>query len=161
MVELIVVIVLIGILSAVAIPRLALLQGYKDVGYRDKLKATLEYARKSAVAQRRWACVTIASTSVTLNIEKTLPENHTGTSCPSVTPNPLNLPVPDSSCTSANMICVPSNVTTASTSGPGVPATILYDPEGRPSTGIVLSITDSSVPSTSTLTLEAESGYVY
>ena len=51
-IELVVCIVLIGILSAVAYPRL-MSSGYDEVGFRDQVASTLAFARKSAVAQRR------------------------------------------------------------------------------------------------------------
>jgi prepilin-type N-terminal cleavage/methylation domain-containing protein len=64
LVELVVIMVVIGILVAVVVPRFDLLKGFDEIGYRDKVKATLEYARKSAVAQRRYACVALAGNSL-------------------------------------------------------------------------------------------------
>lgn len=154
LIELVVVIVIIGIVAVVALPRLTALFGYNDVGYRNKVKATLEYARKSAIAQRRWACATISDVSVTLTIEKNVP-GAIGT-CAA---NPLDLPAKDSACATGNMICVPRNVETSSATA--LPAAIRFDPQGRPSAGIVLTITDQGSASTSSLTLEAETGYVH
>lgn len=56
--------ILVGIMAVV--PRMD--------GYRDKVDATLEYARKSAVAQRRSVRVTIAASAVTVEVQRQTPE---------------------------------------------------------------------------------------
>jgi Tfp pilus assembly protein FimT len=64
-----------------------LLQGFDEIGYRDKVKATLEYARKSAVAQRRNVQVAIAGSGLTLTRQTATPEGEGAASWVS-----LNLP---------------------------------------------------------------------
>jgi len=151
LVELVVVMVMVGILAAVAMPRFNQLSGYKDVGYRDQIKAVVAHARKSAVARRRFTCVVFNASSVaTLSAELVTPAAHAG-SCPYTA---LNLP------SGTSTLTPPSNVTITS---PGLPLTIQFDAEGRPTVGggTTIILTDSSSGSTSSLILEAETGYVH
>lgn len=151
LIELVVVMIVIGILAVVVLPRFDLLKGFDEVGYRDKVKATLEYARKAAVAQRRYACAVIdASYDVTLTIETVIPEN-TASTCPS----PLALPAPDKSCSGGetNKVCNPNNVTLT-------PAgTIRFDPLGRPVNGAGTYTVNGDAAWN--IKVEAESGYVH
>ncbi|SFV05072.1 pilus assembly FimT family protein [Pseudoduganella namucuonensis] len=66
-VELITVMVVIGILSAVAIP---MMTGNSMAGpaFRNELASTLRYAQKTAVSHRRLVCATVSATTVTLSI---------------------------------------------------------------------------------------------
>lgn len=74
LVELIMTMMIIGILAIVALPRMDLLRGWDEIGYRDRVRATLEYARKAAVAQRRSVRVTIAGSGLTVEAQKQTPE---------------------------------------------------------------------------------------
>jgi len=152
LVELIVMMIVIAILAVAVVPRFSLLSGFDEVGYRDKVKATLEFARKSAVAQRRYVCAVIdASYDLTLTIETAIPENHTG-SCPYS--RLLTLPAADKSCSGVtNKVCHPGNVTLTPA------ATILFDAQGRPVSGAsTYTVTgDTNWP----ITVEAETGYVH
>lgn len=66
MVELVVVLVIIGVLAAVAVPRFFVSQQYSDRGFYDQALAITRYAQKSAIALRRNVCVNIASPSINL-----------------------------------------------------------------------------------------------
>jgi len=155
LVELIVVIVITGILAVFALPQLSQLMGYKDAGHRDQLKATIEYARKIAVAQRRYTCVVINASSVlSLTSELITPEAHSAApvACPYTA---LALP------TGGNTVSPPSNVTITA---PALPLTIQFNAEGVPTVGggTTISVHDSTGSgSTSSLTVEAGSGYVH
>lgn len=59
MVELIVVMLIITVLAAVAMPRLTDRGALQERGFRDQLKAMIDHARKRAVAQQREVCVLI------------------------------------------------------------------------------------------------------
>lgn len=147
MVELVTVMSLIGIMAFFALPKLTQVMALQSAGYRDQVKATIDYARKIAVAQRRHVCVVIAATTVTVTSDRGLPVSHTNGNCPTA------LPLPSGS----NVITAPKNVTVS-------PAVSLdFDAEGRPVTGapITITLTDASVGQSSTLTVEAESGYVH
>ena len=152
MVELIVMMVVLAIVSAVAIPRLTQLGSFKDVAYRDEIKAVLAYARKAAVARRRYTCVVFAAgTSVaTVSAELVTPDAHVG-SCPYAalkTPSGLSNSTP------------PSGVSITS---PALPLTIQFNPEGKPTVGggTTIVVTNSANSNTSSVTVEAESGYVH
>ena len=63
MVELIMVMVIIGIVAAVAVPRFFSTTTFQSRGFYDQVISTLRYAQKAAIAQRRLVCVTFPSTS--------------------------------------------------------------------------------------------------
>lgn len=144
MVELVVIMLIVGILAVVVLPRFGLLQGFDEIGYRDKVKATLEYARKSAVAQRRNVQVAIAGSGLTVTRQTATPEGEGIAAWVA-----LNLPG-----TSTNAFAAPSGVTLSPAS-----ATIIFDPLGRPVTLSASSFTVSG--GAGTITIEAETGYVH
>jgi MSHA pilin protein MshC len=73
MVELIMVIVILGILSVVAIPRMDT-SGYRALQFHDQTVAALRYAQKTATSHRRKVCVTFTNsppeTKVALTIAR-------------------------------------------------------------------------------------------
>ncbi len=141
--ELVVVMVVIGILSVVVLPRLNVLDGFDQLGYRDRVRATLEYARKSAVAQRRNVRVQIASSVTTVTVEQATPEGDVGTPGSYAA---LNLPG-----SNTNTFNPPSGVTLTP---PNV--TLTFDPLGKPSAAATLTVSGSG-----NITVEAETGYVH
>ena len=162
MVELIVTMVIVGILAVIVLPRLNLLKGFDEIGYRDKVRATLEFARKSAVAQRRNVCVTLAGNGLTLTRDVRDPDANAAdcTSEPTPNINRLQLPTPDAAycggATTGNEICRPGNVTLAG------PVALTFNPLGRPSAAAVYTVTgEAPTLSTYTITVEAETGYVH
>lgn len=66
LVELITVVVLLGIISVVAIPRFFDRGAYDSRAFHDQVISTLRYAQKAAIAQRRFVCVTFAANSIGL-----------------------------------------------------------------------------------------------
>jgi len=65
--ELITVIVIVGILSAVAIPKMFDRGVYDSRGFYDQTLATIRFAQKSAIAKRKFVCVSFpADNSITL-----------------------------------------------------------------------------------------------
>jgi MSHA pilin protein MshC len=141
MVELIVTMVIIGILAVVVLPRFDLLRGFDEIGYRDQVKATLEYARKAAVAQRRNVQVTLAIGSVSVTIASDIPEGAAANTFN------RNLILPGSN---SNTFPAPAGVTLS-------PATTLtFDPLGRPSAAGSFTISGVTQP----IIVEAETGYV-
>lgn len=142
MFELVVVIVVIGILAAVVLPRLSLFDDFDQIGYRDRVRASLEYARKSAVAQRRNVQVTLAAGSVTVLIASDVPEGAAATTFDRA----LVLPGSNS-----NTFTAPASVTLSP------PAVLVFDALGQPSAAGSFSITGSSAP----VVVEAVTGYVH
>ena len=66
LVELVTIIVILGILAALAAPRFFGRTDFDNRGFYDQVISTLRYAQKSAIAQRRFVCVTFGTSSVTL-----------------------------------------------------------------------------------------------
>jgi len=66
MVELILVMVIAGILAAVAVPRMIGRNAFDERGFADQLAATVRFAQKLAVAQRREVCVSLTANDATL-----------------------------------------------------------------------------------------------
>lgn len=138
MVELIMVMVIVGILATVAVPRFFSRNTFDSRGFYDQVIATLRYAQKAAIAQHRFVCVVFpANNSVTLRygtantcIDGTL-------ASPSGTPYPLT-----------------SNQ--ASFSG-GAPAPFNFNALGRPSASGVIAVNGYAT----SITVEAETGYVH
>ncbi len=152
LVELITVMLLVGILAVVVLPRFDLLKGFDEIGYRDKVRATLEYARKAAVGERRNVRVTLAANGLTLTIDNDVPEG----AAASTFPRSLALPTPDRACGGAtNAICAPTGVTLAGT------AALTFTPLGKPNAAAAYTVTGPA-PSSSTyaITVAAETGYV-
>lgn len=142
LIELITVMIIIGIMAFVVLPRFDLLRGFNEVGYRDQVKAALEYARKSAVALRRQVQVTIAGNNVTLQFQRQTPEGEGAAALQA-----LNLPG-----NTNNQIIAPAGVTL-------LPATTFtFDALGRPSFAATLVLTVSGAGN---ITVEAETGYVH
>lgn len=66
MVELVMTIVILGIISAVAIPKFFDNSVFQSRGFTDQAKATLRYAQKAAIAQHRFVCVAVVGNAITL-----------------------------------------------------------------------------------------------
>lgn len=148
LVELIMVMVLMGILATVALPRFNF-SGFDEVGFRDKLKATIEFARKSAVAQRRITCLTLGSNTLTLTADN-VPSDALGAG---TCPRPLVLPTSDGACGGlSNAVCAPNGVVVAG------PVALQFDPLGRPSAAAVFTVSGGTV--SYSVNVAAETGYV-
>lgn len=163
LIELVTVIMIIGIMAVAVVPRLDMLRGFDEIGYRDKVRATLEYARKAAVAQRRGVRVSLAGNSLALDIETCHPEGTLVSTppCPApialgTYPRALALPALDRACGGAtNQICAPSGVTL------GGPATLTFTPLGVPSAAATYTVTGPA-PTLAAypINVTAETGYV-
>jgi MSHA pilin protein MshC len=68
MVELITVMVVIGILAAIAIPRITGSDIFTSNVYRNEVASALRHAQKSAVSHRRLVCARITPRTITLTI---------------------------------------------------------------------------------------------
>lgn len=72
LVELIMTMVIVGILAAVVAPRFFDTNVFQSRGFADQVQATLRYAQKVAIAQRRNVCVAFDSVAVPNNITLTI-----------------------------------------------------------------------------------------
>ena len=129
-IELVVVIVMMGILAAVVAPRMDLLTGFDERGFHDQLKASLQYARKAAVAARHPVCVGITSgagtaAKVAFSIDPVDPDSVVTINCTMA----LVLPAPPRGCV-AGSVCAPSGVTLGL--GSGSASSFAFDALGRP-----------------------------
>lgn len=140
LVELVAIIVLAGILAAVAGPRFFTASTFAARGYTDAAAGFLRYAQKLAVARH---------TAVTTRIDAT------GLSLCATAANPCAdaNPWPGPQGETPYRVDVPNGVTLA-----GSAASVSFDAQGRPSTGVTLTITGDTAR---VLTVEAETGYVY
>ncbi len=150
--ELIIVLVLISILAAVAVPRLFDMDQFSARGTRDFVGASLRYAQKSAIAMRRNVCVSVAATQVTITYAGTSGVNQ-ACAAGNALVNPGNgLPYGDSS----NALPAKAPVAT--------PASLIFDAQGRPLSApstpmlsaLAISVTGHATP----LTIEPETGVV-
>lgn len=154
LVELVTVMIVISILAVVALPNFSLLGGYDEVGYRDQVKATLEFARKAAVAQRRYSCVTRSGNTLAVSIDTTSPESRGTATCP----REQNLVLPGG----GNTISPRGNTTLLGTSA----AAVVFDAQGRPWTAASATLSTAAQftvhgESDTVVTVEAETGYVH
>ncbi len=143
MIELVVTMVIIGILAIAVLPRMDLLRGYDEIGFRDRVRTALEFARKSAVAQRRYARVTVAGSTLTAHIASGIPEGPTAATFD----RDLVLPGEND-----NQLDPPGGVTLTPN------ATVIFDPLGRIQSAATLTFTVSGAGN---ITVEAETGYVH
>ena len=151
LVELVVTLLLTAILAVVVIPRLTNMDALRQRAEYDKVFSAIEYARKAAIAKRRYACVSLSASQVSLTVDANPPEATAtpfGGTCPFATA--LVLPSPDSSCAGSNQTCL-KTTSISSTSN-----AFQFDARGRASATVVVTV--SGYPS---FTVEAETGYVH
>ena len=144
MIELIVVILILGILAIVAIPRLIGVESFNTKGFSDRVAAGLRFAQKQAVAKRRNVCVGVTASTVTFNYASAA---GAGAACDTPLAGPGGEP--------AYVVAVePRGVGTVTLS----PATTFsFSALGRPSAGQSFTVTGSGIV---TITVETETGHV-
>jgi len=141
LVELIMTMMIIGILAIVALPRMDMLRGWDTIGYRDRVRATLEYARKAAVAQRRLVRVTIAGSGLTVEAQRQTPEGEG-----MLVWAPLSLPGGNT-----NTFAAPNGVSLTPAND-----TVTFSALGRPDAAKSYTVSGGA----GTIVVEAETGYV-
>lgn len=137
LVELVMVIIIVGILAAFAAPRFFDADIFTSRGFADQVQASLRYAQKIAIAQRRFVCVTIAGNSISLA---------TGTAATCGTP----LASPSGG--GNYVIDAPASVTVTD-------ASFHFKALGSPSAGVTVSVTGGDM--TRNIIVEEETGYVH
>jgi len=136
LVELIAVIVILGIIAIVAIPRFFDRNTFDSRSFYDQVISTLRYAQKAAIAQHSFVCVGYATNSITLTYGATAACGSNLTSPTGQTPYTI----------------VASNGVTLSGG-----ATFSFDALGRPSASQSIAVSGYS----SAIKVEAETGYVH
>lgn len=140
LVELVVVLILIGILAAVAIPRLNT-RTFDTTGFFDEVRASVRFAQKDAIAKRRSVCLVFTSGALTISYS---PDNALPAACSGNLVSPRGV--------SPFAVTAPTGVTLAATSD------FRFDGLGRPSTGpVTVTVTGDGVR---TFTVQSETGYV-
>ncbi|MEY4766509.1 MAG: hypothetical protein RI907_3182 [Pseudomonadota bacterium] len=70
MVELIVVMILVGIMSAVFLPKMSTAIGQQDRAWHDSVQSALRFAQKTAVSRRRLTCAIVEAQRVRISTDK-------------------------------------------------------------------------------------------
>ena len=148
LVELVMTLVILGILVAMAAPRFFDRNAFDSRGFYDQVIATLRYAQKAAIAQRRFVCVAVAANSITLTYDPISFNaiTHPAAACPPGS----NLTGP----TGQTPYSVSSNSASFSN---GAPTTFNFDALGKPNAAQSFTVSGY----TTTITVEVETGYVH
>ena len=140
MVELVVIIVIVGIMAAVIVPRFIGSDTFASRGFHDEAQSVVRYAQKVAIAWRRPVFVCVTATVVSAG---------TASGCSTLVVNPLT----GNPLTAA----APSGVTLT-------PASFSFDGAGRPSPNAQVTIAFTSGIAgdpARQIVVEAETGYVH
>jgi len=143
LIELIMVMVVVGILAVVVVPRFFDADVFRSRGFADQVQATLRYAQKEAIAQHRNVCVAMTASDITLTIANAIPSLATS-------PCNTNLALPGQA---TNKISTPSAAITLSPAT----ASFVFDALGKPSVANTIVISGA----TNNIVVEAETGYVH
>jgi len=147
LVELVMVIVIIGVLAAVATPRFFDNNAVQARGFVDQVQSTLRYAQKEAIAQHRFVCAGFTPSTVTLTIGAT-------NACLTNLANPAG--------SSTYVLTAPPGITFATT-----PANFNFNALGQPVDTTLgnpigtFGVTINTLPTPTTITVEAVTGYVH
>lgn len=68
LVELITIMVIMGVLGAIAAPQFFVRNTFDSRGFYDQTSSTLRHAQKIAIAQRRFVCVAFTASTITLTL---------------------------------------------------------------------------------------------
>lgn len=143
MTEMITVMVIIGILTAMVAPRFFEKSTFESRSFYDQVISTLRYAQKAAIAQHRFVCVTIAGNTISLTFDLT-------SSSPAHMVAACTQPLPGLTGQGAYSVAAPNGVTVGN-------AVFSFDALGKPNpvpSGITVS-------GNAAITVEAETGYVH
>ena len=154
LIELIAVLLLTGILAIAVLPRMADRSAFDSRGFTDTTRATLQHARRVAIAQRRTVCVTFpSSSSLTLGIASA------AETLDCSTPGTMNGPK-----------ATPASATLTAKAGSGVaysatPTALNFNGLGQPTTSAGVALTSARtiqvVGVGNAITVEAATGYVH
>jgi len=144
LIELIMVLVLLGVLAVVLVPRINT-QDFNVRGFHDETLALMRYAQKTAIAQRRTVCVTFGPGSATLTIVAAA-----GSSvCPggSFAGPRGEIPATVSARSGVAYVVQPGDFS--------------FDGLGQPSAARTFEVAGDGTPLGRTITVEATTGYVH
>lgn len=145
--ELIMVVIIVGVLAAYALPRISSMVGLQDDAWRDALVSSVRMANKFAVGHRRLVCMTVTNTTVALSVAGANP----ATACN------LNLPGPRGS----GNFAAAANARALTTVTPG--NNLFFQPDGRVTTdGAGANAVDWTITATGSVPINVfgETGHV-
>lgn len=140
LVELVMVLVITGILSAVAVPKFFDTSSFNQRGFHDETLALLRYAHKAAIAQRRTVCIAFTSIDATLKIASIASSS-----------------ICDTDLTGPNGVSPHAVTAKSGVSYIANPTDFSFNPLGQPSTQQTLQVSGM----TPSITIEAETGYAH
>lgn len=143
LVELITVMVIMGILAAVAAPRFFARNAFDSRGFYDQTLSTLRHAQKVAIAQHRLVCVAFTASTITLTIDSNTPADGACNAAPAG-----NLTSPEGDV--PYVVPAPVDVTMVGF------ANFNFDALGRPNIPQSITVSGYGTP----VVVEAETGYV-
>lgn len=139
LVELVVILIVVGVLAVVALPRFFDQNDFYARGFYDETLSILRYGQKTAVAQRRLVCASFTTTSITLRIAT----NFGGVCDKDVTGPSGSTPYQVSARGSVQFSPLPSALS--------------FNPDGSASAGASIQVSGTSA----VITVTKETGYVY
>lgn len=149
LIELIMVLVIVGVLAAIALPRFFERKNFDAAGFADQALSMMQYAQKMAVAKRRNVCVT-----VTANPDRiALSYDAAGTALTACSSGYIALPSPDGN--PAYAANAPNGITFAPASA------FIFTPSGSSSLAAPLTLTVSGSDVARNIVVEARTGYVH
>jgi len=149
LIELIMVIVIMGVLAVFAAPRMLNTGDFYARGFHDETLGLLRYAQKTAIAQRRIVCVTVAtSTDSPPNASASLRLASVAgsTNCNTDIPGPAS---------DTALITARSGVDYGASTG------FTFNGLGQPSAAQSIQVTNASVVMGNPIIVEADTGYVH
>lgn len=150
MVELVLVLVVGGVLAAVAVPRLVDRSAFQTHGGAAEIRTALRYAQKLAMAKNREVCVTTNPAGLALRFED---PPAAGSACNQDVVRVGGNPPPTPPAATTYTVTLPAGIGLVS-----LPANFSFDAQGRPVPNAAVNLTvGGSVP----VTVEAETGYVH
>ena len=146
LVELVMVIVLLGVLSVYAVPRMINTGDFYARGFHDQSMAYLRYAQKTAIAQRRTVCVELFASEIRLRLANAAGSN----TCT------IDLPGPggEARLTARSGVAFSSTLTSFNFDGLGQPVNASTGAAAPTQVLQVANVTPS-------ITIEAGTGYVH
>jgi prepilin-type N-terminal cleavage/methylation domain-containing protein len=147
-VELVAVLILIGVLAAVALPRLGVIDAFRSQGWREQVVAGLRLAQSTATGHRRLVCASFTGSRLSLQVATGNPAS----SCTAA------LRAPDGQSNFDDTAPAAGTAVAVSPSG-----TLYFQPDGRvTSDGAGASTTSFTITATglATITVHGASGHV-
>ena len=159
LVELVTILILVGILAVAVMPRFADRGDFDARGFYDGTLATLRYAQKSAVAQRRNVCVAFSAAGVSPATITLRVRNDFSTDCMAACDAGLGVNLAGPTGLVPHRVAAPAGVNFAAAAPPLVyPAAFNFCPSGAASSGQAFRI--EQLPD-NTITIVRATGYVY